>query len=292
MFPTNWKAVAGILGGLAGIAGLVVVNSLIDEATKYDNDGFDADGYNREGYNRDGYNRQGRDRQGYDANGYNIEGFNRQGFDSEGFNRQGYDADGYDRSGRDKRGFDRNGFSRDGFNRRGFDAEGFNRRGYDREGFNRSGYDRFGYGRDYYNASGVDRAGYERSYYCDHIQQLHKRLNDSYRQLQQKEYRYAVYDARIVMEEALRMIVQHALGSNYVDDKMLKNLKICENSHLISDTEFLDRLHSVRRICNANGHELDAEAGMSHNTVHFVVMQIRDLLDIAEQILVGQQVKE
>ena len=94
------------------------------------------------------------------------------------------------------------------------------------------------------------------------------------------------------MEEALRMIVQHALGSNYVDDKMVKNLKICENSHLISDTEFLGRLHSVRRICNANGHELDAEAGMSHNTVHFVVMQIRDLLDIAEQILVGQQVKE
>ena len=88
------------------------------------------------------------------------------------------------------------------------------------------------------------------------------------------------------MEDALRMIVQHAEGSNESDDRMLVNLKVCERKRLLDDNEFLDRLHDVRRICNANGHELDAEAGMSHNKVHFVVMQIRDLLDSAEQTLV------
>lgn len=68
------------------------------------------------------------------------------------------------------------------------------------------------------------------------------------------------------MEDTLRMIVQHAEGNN----------------------DFLDRLHGVRRICNANGYELDAEEGMSHNKVHFVVMQIWDLLVFVEKTLVTE----
>lgn len=292
MFPINWKSATSIFAGVAGVACIAVtVYSLFDETTKYDDNGFDADGYDRDGYNRDGFNRHGRDRQGYDAAGFNAEGFDRRGFDSDGYNQQGYDADGYDRSGRNKRGYDRNGYDHNGFNRFGLDAEGFNRRGYDRDGFNRSGYDRYGYGRDYYNASGVDRAGYSRDYYADHLDQLHIRLDEAHKQLKRGEYRYAVYDARIVMEETLRMIVQHALGPNYSDDKMLVNLKICEKKQLLKDADFLNNLHSVRRICNDNGHNLDAGAGMSHKKVHFVVMQTRDLLGIAEQILVTQQKK-
>ena len=95
--------------------------------------------------------------------------------------------------------------------------------------------------------------------------------------------------ATIVMEDALRMIVHHSEGADDSDDRMLVNLKICEHKHLLDDNEFLDRLHGVRRICNANGHELDAEETMSHNKVHFVVMQIRDLLDSAEKTLVTVQ---
>lgn len=293
MFTINWKTVAKVLGGIAGITGIAVVaDSLIEEVTKYDRDGYDADGFDRDGYDRSGYNQQGRDRQGYDAAGFNTDGFNRLGFDSEGFDRQGYGADGYDRSGRDRRGFDRDGFDIDGFDRFGRDAEGFRRNGYGLDGFNRDGYDWQGYGRDRYNAAGIDRAGHDRDYYSDHIDQLRGRLDEAYQQLKRGEYRYAVYDARVVMEDALRMIVQHAEGSNDSDDRMLINLKICERKHLLNDNEFLDRLHDVRRICNANGHELDAETGMSHNKVHFVVMQIRDLLDSAEQTLVTQQKKE
>ena len=293
MFTINWKTVAGVLGGIVGVTGIAIVaDSLIEEATKYDRDGYDADGFDRDGYDRSGYNRQGRDRQGYDTEGFNTDGFNRLGFDSEGFDRQGYGADGYDRSGRDRRGFDRNGFDIDGFDRFGRDAEGFRRNGYGLDGFNRDGYDWQGYGRDRYNAAGIDRAGHDRDYYSDHIDQLRGRLDEAYQQLKRGEYRYAVYDARVVMEDALRMIVQHAEGSNDSDDRMLINLKICERKRLLNDNEFLDRLHDVRRICNANGHELDAETGMSHNKVHFVVMQIRDLLDSAEQTLVTQQKKE
>ena len=85
------------------------------------------------------------------------------------------------------------------------------------------------------------------------------------------------------------MLVQHEDGCKETDDTMLVNLKICERRQLLKDSAFLDRLHGVRRICNSNGHELDAEDTMSHNKVHFVVMQIRDLLDEAEQTLVNNQ---
>lgn len=290
MFRVNAKAIASVLGGAAGITGLAVgIRTLIDACTKYDKDGYDTEGYDREGYSRTGYDHQGRDRQGYDSAGYNREGFNRLGFDVDGYDRQGFDIDGYDRSGRDKRGYDRNGFDVDGFDRFGRDAEGFRRNGFGIDGFNREGYDWQGYGRDRYNASGLDRAGHCRQYYSDHIEQLRGRLDEAYQQLQRGEFRYAIYDARVVMEDALRMIVHHSEGADDSDDRMLVNLKICEHKHLLNNNEFLDRLHGVRRICNANGHELDAEETMSHNKVHFVVIQIRDLLDSAEKTLVTVQ---
>lgn len=290
MFRVNAKAIASVLGSAAGITGLAVgIGALIDVCTKYDKDGYGAEGYDREGYSRTGYDHQGRDRQGYDSAGYNREGFNRLGFDVDGYDRQGFDADGYDCSGRDKRGYDRNGFDVDGFDRFGRDAEGYRRNGFGIDGFNREGYDWQGYGRDRYNASGLDRAGHCRQYYSDHIEQLRDRLDEAYQQLQRGEFRYAIYDARVVMEDALRMIVHHSEDADDSDDRMLVNLKICEHKHLLDDNEFLDRLHGVRRICNANGHELDAEETMSHNKVHFVVMQIRDLLDSAEKTLVTVQ---
>ena len=98
-----------------------------------------------------------------------------------------------------------------------------------------------------------------------------------------------MYDARVVMEDALRMIVQHDSGSDGSDDRMLVNLKICERKRLLDNNEFLERLHDVRRICNINGHELGSEDTLSHNKVHFVVMQIRDLLDAAEDNLVRKK---
>ncbi len=290
MIKTNIKKIGGLLGWAAGGMGLVYgIISLINGCSKYDKSGYDTEGYDQEGYNRNGYNRQGRDRQGYDAAGFNREGFNRQGFDVDGYDRQGYDIDGYNRSGRDKRGFDRNGFDVDGFDRFGRDAEGYRRNGFGIDGFNREGFDYHGFDRDRYNNSGFDRAGKCRQYYSDRIEQLRERLDKAYKQLKNGQYCYAIYDARVVMEDALRLIVQHAQGNSETDDGILINLKVCEHKHLLEDNAFLDRLHDVRRICNSNGHELDAESDMSHNTVHFVIMQIRDLLDSAEKTLVTIQ---
>ena len=89
----------------------------------------------------------------------------------------------------------------------------------------------------------------------------------------------------MTMEEALRLIVQHAKGDVLNDDRLLTCLKICERQGLISDAEFLNRLHNVRRICNANGHEVTAEEDMTFNKVFFVIMQTRDLLDYVEKQL-------
>ena len=289
MTKINGKTVLATLGGLVGFAGIVFgVNTLFDTCSPYDADGFDENGYDREDFNRNGYDRTGFNRNGFNSSGYNREGFNALGYNSDGYDRQDFDSNGYNRSGRDKCGFDRNGYDIDGYDRFGRDSEGYCRNGIGLDGYNRDGYDWQGFGRDKYNINGIDRAGHGRQYYAEHIAQLRERLDEAYKQLQSGEFRYAIYDARIVMEQALRMIVQHTEGTDDTDDRMLVNLKICERKHLVSDNEFLDRLHGVRRICNANGHELDAEDTMTHNKVHFVVMQIRDLLDSAENTLVTE----
>lgn len=284
MTTLNLKTIGYIFAGIAGATGLGLgIGVIIDSFGVYDKDGFDSNGYDQEGFNRNGFNRQG-----YDRQGFNRDGFNHLGLDVDGYDRQGFNRDGYDRNGRDKRGFDRDGLDIDGYDRFGRDAEGYRRNGFGSDGFNRAGFDWQGYGRDYYNISGIDRAGHCRQYYSDYLEQLRERLDDAYHQLQNGEFRYALYDARIVMDQALRMIVQHAEGAEDTDDRMLINLKKCENQHLLNDIAFLDRLHSVRRICNANGHELGTEDSMTHNKVHFVIMQIRDLLDSTECSLVTE----
>lgn len=288
MRTLNRKSIWVIISGIIGAIGTEIgIDAIIDNLSRYDREGYDADGYDREGYNRRGFNRAGFNRQGYNSEGYDVDGFNRQGYNSDNYDRQGFDFDGFNHDGRDKHGYDRNGYDIDGFDRFGRDAEGYNRKGYDIDGYNRNGYDWRGFGRDKYNDSGTDRAGHNRNYYSEQIKHLRNRLDEGYKQLQSGEYRYAVYDSRVVMEEALRLIVEHSEGEDMLGDKMFVNLKICEHKHLLgNDSDFIDRLHRVRHICNANEHKLNAEDSMTHNKVHFVIMQIRDLLDSAEDALV------
>ncbi len=212
--------------------------------------------------------------------------YDKDGYDNEGYDRHGYDSDGFDRSGRDAHGYDRQGYDKDGYNSRGLDADGYRRNGFDLDGFNRDGYDRLGYGRDRYNSSGLDRANHTRDYYSDLIARLRKRLYEAHQQLRQESFRYAVQDARLVMEETIRALVQHEQGSNDSDDSTLNNLKLCEKKGLI-DADTLSRLHDIRRIGNENGHELDAENYMTYNKVHFVIKQVQALLDFAEEKLVN-----
>lgn len=281
------RLISAGVGGLFGLAGLLLgIDTLYDALTKYDEDGYDAEGFNRDGYDREGFDRQGWDRDGFSTSGFDRDGFNRQGFDADGFDREGYDAEGFDRSGRDKRGYDRRGFDAEGFDRYGLDAEGYRRNGFGLDGYNREGFDSCGFGPDRYDARGLDRAGHCRQYYSDRFAALSDRLEEAWGRLKQKEYRYAIYDARVVLEDALRLRVQHELGVRDNDDRILANLKTCEQRKLLGDEAFLDRLHGVRKICNANGHELDAEDSMTHNKVHFVLKQVEELLQAAEKELI------
>lgn len=201
-------------------------------------------------------------------------------------NKRKYGRDGYDINGYDKTGFNRDGYDAEGYDRKGYNIEGFNRSGFNADGYNSLGFDRHGFDCNQYNSSGADRAGHTREYYSAYFTKLRSRIGDAYRKMKDYEYRYALQDARTVLEETVKLLISHSAGAAAMEDNLLKNLKKCEKRGLLgSDSEFIDRLHSVRKICNYNGHDIDAEEEMSHDTVHFVVMQTRALLDFAEKAL-------
>lgn len=278
-----FRMAGGVLGGVLLACG---AKALYERLSRYNSQGFDQNGFDRDGYDCYGLNSDGYNRDGYDVDGFDRHGYDEQGFDCEGFDHQGYTADGYNRDGWDRRGFNRAGFDADGFDRYGCDAEGYNRNGFDRNGYNRDGYDRQGYGRNFYSQAGFDRAGRTAPQYIDLMGRLYLRLRDAQHQLNIGEFRYAVNDARLVMEEVLRLVVEHAGGTESSGDCLLENLKICENRGLLSvEAVFIDRLHGVRHICNEVTHELDASDRLTHQKTFFVIMQTRDLLKSAEKTL-------
>ena len=85
------------------------------------------------------------------------------------------------------------------------------------------------------------------------------------------------------MEETLKLILYHTRGILKTND-ILGLLKECERYHILEE-EMINKLHEVRRLCNENGHEFDAEEWRTHDQVHFVVMQTRELLNTAMQLL-------
>lgn len=200
------------------------------------------------------------------------------------FEKHRFDTEGFDSLGRDQRGYDRSGFDKDGFDIFGRDRDGYSKSGFARDGFSRTGYDRQGYGRDRYSELGIDRAGFSRQFYSEHIEQLQKHLSKAFRQMQSGEYRYALYDARVIMEESIKLIVQHEDGQEEMGDRLIENLKICEQKQLL-DNEFIDKLHNARKICNLNGHEFGFDEHLSYKTTYFVIMQVKELLAITTNAL-------
>lgn len=286
MIKLGKTAMGTAAGAIIGTVVFIGVEKLVENITRYDIHGFDKMGYDREGYDRYGYNIAGYNRKGYDIDGFDRHGYDEQGFDCEGFDNQGFTADGYNRDGWDRRGYNRQGFDAEGYDRYGRDAEGYYRNGYNREGFNRDGFDRQGYGRNFYSEAGFDRAGRNAGNYVEYIGRLYLRLRDAQLQMENGAFRYAINDARLVMEETLRLVVEHASGTDSIGDSLLENLKICENKDLLSaESEFIDRLHGVRHICNEVTHELSASDRLTHQKTYFVIMQTRDLLRTAETTL-------
>lgn len=135
-----------------------------------------------------------------------------------------YDKDGFDSQGFNREGFNRDGFNKDGFDKNGYDCEGYNQTGFDHDGFNREGFDCQGYGRDKYNSLGIDRAGYDRQFYFNHIEEMHKRLRKANQQRKCGEYSYSLYDARIVFEEAIKLILQHTIGKSWLEEGLYSKL--------------------------------------------------------------------
>lgn len=138
-----------------------------------------------------------------------------------------------------------------------------------------------------YTLTGLDPAGRSPHYYARLIRSLRIRLNDACRQINGGELRYAIYDARTVMDETLRMVVNHSDGTAKTEQTMIDNLTACENRHLIHGSkDFFNRLHRIRIMGNANGHRLDAEKKETGNKVCSAIMTIHELLNKAEAVLV------
>lgn len=124
-----------------------------------------------------------------------------------------------------------------------------------------------------------------RSYFAETIKELRYLLDEAYQQMQQGQFRYAIYDADSVLKETIKMILQHKNG--YVSDDLLMNMKICERRMLFGDNkESMDKLYEVYHICNSNDWKLNKEKYANHRKVYFVIMQLKDLLNFAEKEVV------
>lgn len=171
--------------------------------------------------------------------------------------------------------------------KRSFRKKSFKKKSFQKQSTGGNKYDWRGYAENGYNRSGTDRAGYGRSYYVESIKLLRRRLDEAYQQLQQGKFRYALYDAYTVMGEVVKLIVQHTNGTDDIGDDVSLNLKICEREGLLGEeVGFMDRLREVFHICRLNRCEFVPQDKRNYGKVHFAVMQMKDLLNLAEKILV------
>lgn len=224
-----------------------------------DNNTYGKDGFNKAGYDKHGYDRKGYNKQGYDQTGYNEKGFNKLGFDKFGYNKDGFDKDGYNK-------------------------DGYNQNGYDKDGYDRDGYDKDGYNKEKFKRNGKDISDIPKDDYRIIYEEMCKRQIGALNNLRNNNLEYALYDVRKILEESLKRIIYHFLGVNYVKDGILENLKICEHYSLL-DSDSINKLHSVRKICNKNNHEINLQEEITYNQAHFAVMQVKDLLNIFQQKL-------
>lgn len=122
----------------------------------------------------------------------------------------------------------------------------------------------------------------DKKYYAEDIKKLRYLLDEAYQQMQQGRYRYAIYDADSVMKEAIKILLQYK-NRGYAMDDLLMNIKICERKKLLgTDKDFISRLYEVYHICGCEGERFNKGKYINHRKVHFVIMQLKDLLNFVE----------
>lgn len=122
----------------------------------------------------------------------------------------------------------------------------------------------------------------DKKYYAENIKKLRYLLDEAYQQMQQGQFRYAIYDADSVMRQAIKITLQYK-NEGYALDDLLMNMKICERKKLFgADKDFINRLYEVYHICECNGREFNKGEYLNHQKVHFVIMQLKDLLNYVE----------
>lgn len=126
----------------------------------------------------------------------------------------------------------------------------------------------------------------DKKYYAENIKKLRYLLDEAYQQMQQGQYRYAVYDADNVMREAIKILFQYKNGGHVMDD-LLMNIKICERRKFLgTDKDFISRLYEVYHICGCERQGFNRGKYINHRKVHFVIMQLKDLLNFVEREII------
>lgn len=125
-----------------------------------------------------------------------------------------------------------------------------------------------------------------KKYYAEEIKKLRYLLDEAYQQMQQGQFRYAIYDADSVMRQVIKITLQYKNGG-YVLNDLLMNMKICERKKLFgADKDFISRLYEVYHICECGEQKFNKREELNHRKVYFVIMQIKDLLNFVEREMI------
>ena len=124
---------------------------------------------------------------------------------------------------------------------------------------------------------------------AENLKKLRYLLDEAYQQMQKGQLHCALYDAGIVMREAVEMILR-CQNNGYMSDNLLENMKICQRRKLFgTDKGFAGRLYDVYHICECDGREDGQGQAVSHRKVYFAIMQLKDLLNLIERNIISEK---
>lgn len=112
--------------------------------------------------------------------------------------------------------------------------------------------------------------------------ELHYFMKKAQENYEEGNYRYALFDARLVLQNALKLYLDKN-NCEVKDDRTVKYLVACEDNNLI-DEEFANKLHKARKVCNINSHDLICKDATQENT-NYAIDQINDLLKFVDEFL-------